>query len=154
MGTQREQTWKKPGAKWLSPSQAARYLGASVDKVRELDETRELRASRTEGKHRRFAREACDAYLARNGRRKPNANQPRPRPRPIARPQPDPEPFEDDPEAFEPGDEDFESLVEPPPPPAPPDPFEKLARELAERKKRDAEQAPLRRLATLKQYGL
>jgi len=63
-------------------------------------------------------------------------------------------PFEDDPEALEPGDESFESFVEPPRPPPPPDPFEKLARELAERKKRDAEEAPVRRLTTLKQYGL
>ena len=141
--------------KWFSTSEAARYLGVSVDKVRQLDKTGELRASRTEGKHRRFARKALDAYLARHGRRSmPKVQRPKPRPRPIPRPHADPEPFDDDVDGFEPGGEDFEPFVEPPPPPTPPNPFEKLERELAERKKREAEEAPLRRLATLKQYGL
>src|SRR5574341_874756 len=155
MGTKREQRGKNSGSGWLTTSQAGRYLGVSVDKMRELDESGELRASRTDGKHRRFSRKALDAYLARKGRRtKPKANHPKPRPRAIARPQPDPEPFDDDVDGFEPGDADFEPFVEPPPPPPPPNPFEKLERQLAERKKREAEEAPLRRLATLKQYGL
>ena len=140
---------------WFTTSEAARYLGVSVDKVRQLDESGELKASRTEGKHRRFARRALDAYLARHGRRSlPKVERPKPRPRQIPRPHADPEPFDDDVDAFEPGDEGFESFVEPPPPPPAPNPFEKLERERAERKKRDAEEAPLRRLATLKQYGL
>src|SRR2546426_328197 len=140
--------------KWFSASEAARYLGVSVDKVRQLDASGELPAERTKGGHRRFSRKALDAYLARNGRRgKRKEERPKPRSRPVARPEPDPEPFDEDPEDFEPGDEDFESFVEAPPPP-PPNPLDKLARELAERKKREAEEAPLQRLATLKQYGL
>lgn len=155
MGTKRKQRGKKPSPEWLTTSEAARYLGVSVDKMRELDASGELRASRTKGKHRRFSRKALDAYVARHGRRsKPKVERPKSRPRPIPRPQPDPEAFDDDVDAFEPGDEDFEPFVEPPPPPPPPNPFEKLERELAERKKREAEEAPLRRLATLKQYGL
>src|SRR5438876_3100527 len=140
--------------KWFSASEAARYLGLSVDKVRQLDESGELPAERTKGGHRRFSRKALDAYLARKGRSKPKADHPNARPRPTARPERDPEPFDDDIDAFEPGDMVFETFVEPSPPPPPPNPFEKLERELAERKKRDAEEAPLRRLATLKQYGL
>ena len=50
--------------KWFSASEAARYLGVSVDKVRQLDESRELPAERTKGGHRRFSRKALDAYLA------------------------------------------------------------------------------------------
>lgn len=141
--------------KWFSASEAARYLGVSVDKVRQLDESGELPAERTKGGHRRFSRKALDAYLARNGRRgKRKEEHPKPRLRPVARPEPDPEPCDEDPEDFEPGDEDFEPFVEPPPPPPPPNPLEKLAREMAERKKREREEALLRRLATLKQYGL
>ncbi len=142
--------------KWFSASEAARYLNISVDKVRQLDQSGELPAERTKGGHRRFSRKALDAYLAGNGRRnKRNDEPPNPRPRPVARPEPDPEQLEHAPEDWEPRDEDLESLVEAsPPPPPPPNPFEKLARELAERKEREVEQAPLRRLATLKQYGL
>lgn len=140
---------------WFTTSEAARYLGVSVDKVRQLDESGELKASRTEGKHRRFARKALDAYLARHGRRSmPKVERPKPRPRPIPRRHADPEPFDDDADAFEPGDEDFEPFVEPPPPPPPPNPLEQLAREREERRKRDEEEAPLRRLAALKQYAL
>src|SRR6266550_3664933 len=142
--------------KWFSASEAARYLNISVDKVRQLDQSGELPAERTKGGHRRFSRKRLDAYLARNGRRgKHKEKRPQPRSRPVARPEPDPEPLDEDPEDFEPGDEEFEPFIEPPPPPPPPpNPLEKLAREMAERKKRDAEEAPLRRLATLKQYGL
>ena len=142
--------------KWFSASEAARYLNISVDKVRQLDQSGELPAERTKGGHRRFSRKRLDAYLARNGRRgKHKEERPEPRSRPVARPEPDPEPLDEDPEDFEPGDEEFEPFIEPPPPPPPPpNPLEKLAREMAERKKRDAEEAPLRRLATLKQYGL
>src|SRR6266542_2945015 len=140
---------------WFTTSEAARYLVVSVDKVRELDATGELRASRTRGKHRRFSRRACDSYGSRKAaRRKPKAEPPTLPPRPARRPRPEPEPLDEDVYAPEPGDEYFEPFVEPPPPPPPPNPFEKLERERAERKKREAEQAPLRRLATLKQYGL
>src|SRR5439155_15792150 len=132
---------------WFSASEAARYLGVSVDKVRQLDESGETPAERTKGGHRRFSRRALDAYLAKQDRRnKPKAQRPTPPPRPIA--------VDDEVDAFEPGDEAFEPFVEPPPPPPPPNPFEKLTRELADLKKREAEEAPLRRLATLKQYGL
>jgi len=142
--------------KWFSSSEAARYLGVSVDTIRQLDESGELRATRTKGGHRRFSRKALDAYLARNGRRsKRKDERPRPRSRPVARPEPDPEPFDEDPEDFEPGDEHYEPFVEAPPPPAPPiNPLEKFAREMEERRKREEAEAPLRRLATLKQYGL
>ena len=140
---------------WFSASEAARYLGVSVDKVRQLDESGELPAERTKGGHRRFSRRALDAYLAKQGHRnKPKVQRPTLPPRPVARRQPDPEPVDDEVDAFEPGDEDFEPFVEPPPPPPPPNPFERIARELAERKQREAEEAPLRRLATLKQDGL
>ncbi len=139
----------------FSASEAARYLGLSVDKVRQLDESGELPAERTKGGHRRFSRRALDAYLANQGRRnKPKAQRPTLPPRSIARQQPDLEPADHEVAAFEPSDEEFEPFVEPPPPPSPPNPFEKIARELAERKQREAEEAPLRRLATLKQYGL
>src|SRR5438876_3821336 len=120
--------------KWFSASEAARYLDVSVDKVRQLDESGELPAERTKGGHRRFSRRALDAYLAKQDRRnKPKAQRPTPPPRPIA--------VHYEVDAFEPGDEDFEPFVEPPPPP---NPFEKIARELAERKQREAEEAPLR----------
>ena len=123
--------------------------------MRQLDESGELPAERTKGGHRRFSRRALDAYLAKQGRRnKPKSQRPTVPPRPIARPRPNPEPVDDEVDAFEAGDEDFEPFVEPPPPPPPPNPFERIARELAERKQREAEEAPLRRLATLKQYGL
>src|SRR5260370_23394524 len=106
--------------KWFSASEAARYLGVSVDKMRQLDESGELPAERTKGGHRRFSRRALDAYLARNGRRgKRKEERPKPRSRPVARPEPDPESFEGDLEAFEPGDEEFEPFIEPPPPPPP-----------------------------------
>src|SRR3989442_8370410 len=92
--------------KWFSSSEAARYLGVSVDTIRQLDESGQLHASRTKGGHRRFARQALDAYRARNGRgRKPKVEGPKPRPRPVAQPEPDPELLEDDPEDWEPSDE-------------------------------------------------
>src|SRR5713226_7219842 len=155
MTTKRKaQRWGS-GKKWFSSSEAARYLGVSVDTMRQLDESGELRASRTKGGHRRFSRKALDAYLARKGRGRSPHVQERSKPsvRPVARPEP--EPLDDDPEDFKPGDEEYEPFIEaPPPPPLPPDPFEKLAREIAERRKRETAEAPLRRLATLKQYGL
>ena len=156
MASKRKQRGKKPSPEWLTTSEAARYLGVSVDKMRELDESGELRAGRTKGGHRRFSRKALDSYLARNGRcSKRKDERPRPRSRPVARPEPDPEPFDEDPEDFEPGDEEFEPFVEAPPPPPPPiNPLEKFAREMEERRKREEAEAPLRRLATLKQYGL
>jgi len=143
--------------KWFSSSEAARHLGVSVDTIRQLDESGELRASRTKGSHRRFSRKALDAYLASNRGGGTKRTQARPKPRwdAGARPGPMLEPLEDDTEDFEPGDEEFESFVEEPPPPPPPiNPLEKLAREMEERRKRDQEDAPLRRLATLKLYGM
>ena len=156
MEAKRKQKRKHDSA-WLTTSEAARYLGVSVDKMRELDESGELRASRTKGGHRRFSRKALDAYLARKGAGASRRTQERPKPpsRPVLRPQPIPDVTEDDPEDFEPGDEEIEAFIEAPPPPPPPiDPFEKFAREMAERRKREQEEAPLRRLVTLKQHGL
>jgi len=154
MTTKRKPQRWGTGKKWFSSSEAARYLGVSVDTIRQLDESGELRASRTKGGHRRFSREALDAYLARKGRggTKRTPERPKPRRHAVARPGPVPEPLDDDPEDWEPGDEVFEPFVEAPPPP--PNPLERFAREMAERRKREEEEAPLRRLATLKQYGL
>src|SRR6266699_1007347 len=147
MTTKRKSHKWGTGKKWFSASETARYLNISVDKVRQLDQSGELPAERTKGGHRRFSRKALDAYLGKQNRRnKPKAQRPTLPPRPIA--------VDDEVDAFEPGDEDFEPFVEPPPPAPPPNPFERIARELAERKQREAEEAPLRRLATLKQYGL
>src|SRR5437870_609451 len=143
--------------KWFSASEAARYLNISVDKVRQLDQSGELPAERTKGGHRRFSRKALDAYLARKGRGGSPRVQERSRgpSRPVERPEPIPDPLEEDPEEFEPGDEYDEPFVEPPPPPAPPiNPLERFAREMEERRKREEAEAPLRRLVTLKQYGL
>ena len=145
--------------KWFSASEAARYLGVSVDKVRQLDQSGELPAERTKGGHRRFSRKVLDAYLARKGRGGSPRVQERPRrpSRPVERPEPIPDPLEEDPEDFEPGDEELEPFVEAPPPPSL-NPLEKFAREFArdmeERRKREEAEAPLRRLVTLKQYGL
>ena len=143
--------------KWFSASETARYLNISVDKVRQLDQSGELPAERTKGGHRRFSRKALDAYLARKGRGGSPRVQERSRKpsRQVERPEPIPDPLEEDPEDFEPGDEYRERFVEAPSPPPPPiNPLERFAREMEERRKRDAEEAPLRRLVTLKQYGL
>src|SRR6266581_6195838 len=143
--------------KWFSASEAARYLDVSVDKVRQLDQSGELPAERTKGGHRRFSRKALDAYLARKGRGGSPRVQERSRKpsRQVERPEPIPDPLEEDPEDFEPGDEYRERFVEAPSPPPPPiNPLERFTREMEERRKRDAEEAPLRRLVTLKQYGL
>jgi len=143
--------------KWFSSSEAARYLGVSVDTIRQLDESGELRAGRTKGGHRRFSRKALDAYLTRKGRGGSPRVQERPRrpSRPVERPEPIPDPLEEDPEDFEPGDQYDEPFVEAPPPPAPPiNPLEKFAHEIDEWRKREKDEAPLRRLVTLKQYGL
>src|SRR5437870_6567748 len=95
--------------KWFSSSEAARYLGVSVDTIRQLDESGQLRATRTKGGHRRFSRKALDAYLARSGRdNKRKEEHPKLRSCFVSRPEPDPAPFADDVEDFEPGDEDFE----------------------------------------------
>src|SRR5260370_31572276 len=102
--------------KWFSASEAARYLGVSVDKMRQLDESGELPAERTKGGHRRFSRRTLDAYLAKQGRREKPKARPTLPPRPIARQQPAPEPVDDDVDAFEPGDADFEPFIQPPPP--------------------------------------
>ena len=143
--------------KWFSASEAARYLNISVDKVRQLDQSGELPAERTKGGHRRFSRKALDAYLARKGRGGSPRVQERPRrpSRPVERPEPIPDPLEEDPEDFEPGDQYDEPFVEAPPPPAPPiNPLEKFAHEIDEWRKREKDEAPLRRLTTLKQAAL
>ena len=142
--------------KWFSASEAARYLDVSVDKVRQLDQSGELPAERTKGGHRRFSRKALDAYRTRNGRSKARRDErAKGRPRPLSRPRAEPEPLDDDPEDFEPDDEELEPFVEAPPSPLPPlNPLEKFAREMEERRKREKDEAPLRRLTTLKQYGL
>src|SRR5690349_23613261 len=83
---------------WFSSSEAARYLGVSVDTIRQLDESGELRASRTKGGHRRFSRKALDAYLARKGSGGTKRTQARPKPRwhAVARPGTVLEPLDDD----------------------------------------------------------
>jgi len=157
MASKRKQGVENSNSEWLTTSETARYLGVSVDKARELDESGGLRASRTKGGHRRFSRKALDAYVARKGVGERRRTQERPKPpsRPVLRPQPIPDVTEDEPEDFEPGDEEFEAFIEAPPPPPPPlDPLEKFVREMAERGKREKEEAPLRRLVTLKQHGL
>src|SRR5439155_21672687 len=139
--------------RWFSASEAARYLDVSVDKVRQLDQSGELPAERTMGGHRRFSRKVLHAYLASKGRGGSPRVQGRPR-RPsrlVERPEPIRDPLEEDPEEFERGDEYHEPFVEAPSPPRPPiNPLETFAREMEERRKRHAEEAPLRRLATLK----
>src|SRR2546428_390987 len=70
--------------RWFSSSQAARYLGVSVDTIRDLDESGELQAERTKGGHRRFSREKLDAYLGKTKRGRsvrPEAGPRRPPPR-------------------------------------------------------------------------
>jgi excisionase family DNA binding protein len=52
----------------LSIGAAARRLGLSVDTVRALEQTGELKAARTAGGHRRFVPAELDAYLARSER--------------------------------------------------------------------------------------
>src|SRR5947199_9672970 len=152
---QKPQRWGTE-KKWFSASEAARYLDVSVDKVRQLDQSGELPAERTKGGHRRFSRKALDAYRTRNGRSKARRDErAKGRPRPLSRPRAEPEPLDDDPEDFERDDEELEPFVEAPPPPPPPvNPLEKFAREMEERRKREKDEAPLRRLTTLKQYGL
>ena len=53
----------------LSISEAARHLGLSVDTVRELERSGQIRATRTPGGHRRFAPAALDAWVARHSAR-------------------------------------------------------------------------------------
>src|SRR2546428_4564524 len=97
---------------WFSASEAARSLGLSVDKVRQLDQSGELPAERTKGGHRRFSRKALDAYPARIDRRtKPKVQRASPRPRPVTRPEPEPEPFDENVDVFEADDDDFEPFV-------------------------------------------
>src|SRR5260370_42308955 len=102
--------------KWFSASEAARYLGVSVDKMRQLDESGELPAERTKGGHRRFSRRALDAYLAKQDRRnKPKAQRPTHTLRPIA--------VDVDVYAFETTDKYIETYVAPPPTTQPPHTF-------------------------------
>jgi len=144
--------------RWFSSSQAARYLGVSVDTIRDLDESGELEAERTKGGHRRFSREKLDAYLGktkrgRNVRLEAGARRPPPR---ASRAQRIPAPPEDDPEDLELMDAEVEAAVDVPPPVPvpPPNPLERLVRDMTEQLKRDRAEAPRRRLVALKQYGL
>src|SRR6266852_512256 len=143
--------------RWFSSSQAARYLGVSVDTIRDLDESGELEAERTKGGHRRFSREKLDAYLGktkrgRNVRRAAGARRPPPR---ASRAQRIPEPPEDDPEDLELMDAEEAAVDVPPPVPVPPpNALERLVRDMTEQLKRDRAEAPQRRLVALKQYGL
>ena len=144
--------------RWFSSSQAARYLGVSVDTIRDLDESGELQAERTKGGHRRFSREKLDAYLGKTKRGRnvrPEAGARRPPPR-SSRAQRIPEPPDHDAQDLEPMDAEVEAAVEVPPPvPVPhPDPLERLVRDMTEQLKRDRAEAPQRRLVALKQYGL
>ncbi len=144
--------------RWFSSSQAARYLGVSVDTIRDLDEGGELQAERTKGGHRRFSREKLDAYLGKTKRGRsvqPAAGARRPPPR-ASRAQRIPEPPDDDPEDLELMDAEVEAAVEVPPPvPVPqPNPLEQLVRDMTEQLKRDRAEAPQRRLVALKHYGL
>ena len=72
----------------LSIGAAARRLGLSVDTVRALDQTGELKAARTPGGHRRFVPVDLDAYLARSERHEPRVadvpHEPQPRAVPDA----------------------------------------------------------------------
>src|SRR3989442_14058323 len=115
--TRKSQRWGTE-KKWFSSSEAARYLGVSVDTIRDLDESGQLRASRTKGGHRRFSRKALEAYLARKGSGGTKRTQGRPKPRShaVARPEPVLGPLDSGPEDFEPGDEEVEPFVEQPPP--------------------------------------
>ena len=144
--------------RWFSSGQSARYLGVSVDTIRDLDESGELEAERTKGGHRRFSREKLDAYLGktkrgRNVRRAAGARRPPPR---ASRAQRIPAPPEDDPEDLELMDAEVEAAVDVPPPVPvpPPNPLERLVRDMTEQLKRDRAEAPRRRLVALKQYGL
>ena len=146
--------------RWFSSSQAARYLGVSVDTIRDLDESGELQAERTKGGHRRFSREKLDAYLGKKKKKRgrnvrPEVGARRPPPRASCA-QPIPEPPDDDHEDLEPMDAEVEAAVEVPPPvPVPqPSPLERLVRDMTEQLKRDRAEAPRRRLVALKQYGL
>ncbi len=153
----------------LSIGEAARRLGLSVDTVRDLERSGELRAVRTPGGHRRFDPAELDAYLA--GRPTPNLGRQRARaPTPRAPTQHaarrrrraaalDDEPPEglpddawDDPESFEP----------PPPRPVPPAPKSPHEHPLFAQVQRLLEPPPARpavdpgpaRIASLKKFGL
>src|SRR3989442_5495630 len=146
--------------RWFSSSQAARYLGVSVDTVRDVDEGGEWQAERTKGGQRRFSREKLDAYLGKKKKKRgrnvrPEVGARRPPPRASCA-QPIPEPPDDDHEDLEPMDAEVEAAVEVPPPvPVPqPSPLERLVRDMTEQLKRDRAEAPRRRLVALKQYGL
>src|SRR3989442_14848203 len=94
--------------RWFSSSQAARYLGVSVDTIRDLDESGELQAERTKGGHRRFSREKLDAYLGKKKKKRgrnvrPEVGARRRPPRPSF-PQPIPGPPDDDQGNLEPMD--------------------------------------------------
>ena len=158
MTTRARQERRGTAKRWFSSSQAARYLGVSVDTIRDLDESGELQAERTKGGHRRFSREKLDAYLretkrGRNVRPEVGARRPPPR---ASRAQRIPEPPDDDPEDLELMDAEVEAAVEVPPPVRvpQPNPLERLVRDMTEQLKRDRAEAPRRRLVALKQYGL
>ncbi len=143
--------------RWFSSSQAARYLGVSIDTIRDLDESGELQAERTKGGHRRFSREKLDAYLGKKRGRnvRPEVGARRP-PSRASRAQRIPEPPDDDPEDLELMDAELEAAVDVPPPVpvSQSNPLEQLVRDMTEQLKRDRAEAPRRRLVALKQYGL
>lgn len=78
---------------YLTIGQAAEHLGLAVDTVRRLEAKGELKALRTAGGHRRFPREAVEAFRARRDatatRRSPRPRLATPRrgPTPARRPQ-------------------------------------------------------------------
>ena len=158
MTTRASQERRGTAKRWFSSGQTARYLGVSIDTIRDLDASGELPAERTEGRHRRFSREKLDAYLGKkkSGRNiRPEVGARRPPPR-VSRAQRIPEPPDDNPEDLELMDAEVEAAVDVPPPvPVPqPNPLERLVRDMTEQLKRDRAEAPRRRLVALKQYGL
>ncbi len=158
MTTKARRERRRTAKRWFSSSQAARYLGVSVDTIRDLDESGELQAERTKGGHRRFSREKLDAYLGKTKRGRnvrPEAGARRPAPQ-ASRVKAIPEPPDDDPEDLELMEAEVQAAVEVPPPVAVPhpNPLERLVRDMTEQLKRDRAEAPRMRLVALKQYGL
>jgi len=144
----------------LSISEAARRLGLSVDTVRALERTGELRAVRTPGGHRRFNPAVLDAYRARRSR--PNAGRQRPQTstpvapsRPPARRRERAAGFDDEaPEGLPDNDwgdpESFELPLPRPAAPAPKSPDEQLTEQVTQATERLVEE---KRLGDLKSYA-
>lgn len=138
----------------LSIGEAARRLGLSVDTVRELERTGELKAVRTQGGHRRFKPDVLDAYLAQRS----NPTRGRPQAPSLAPQQParrrqrakarDEEPDRQPDEAWDP--ESFEPPPTRPTAPAPKSAHEQLMEQLNQTLERRAEE---NRLGSLKFHG-